>query len=176
MLLGLSIIAAVVLFSKGSNYPPLHDLLVSMGYLGSFIGGFFYAYGFTSAPATTLLLVLAKEQNILIAGLIGGIGALISDILIFFFVRQSFNDELRKIQKEKTVRSFRKAGKNFLGSFYKYLLPIFAGFIIASPLPTEIGVSLMASLKNLSIRKFILFAYILHTIGILIILTIGINI
>lgn len=51
-----------------------------------------------------------------------------------------------------------------------------AGFLIASPLPTEIGVVLMASLKNILTKKFAVVAYLLHTTGIFVILLIGRNI
>jgi len=36
----------------------------------------------------------------------------------------------------------------------KYLMAALAGFLIASPLPTEIGITLLASIKNVTPRKF----------------------
>jgi hypothetical protein len=173
ILLIVSIIIAIVFFQNGKDYPPFRDFLSSLGVMGVFISGFFYAYGFTAAPATSVLLVLAKEQNILIAGLVAGLGALLSDIIIFNFIRHSFNDEIEKLKQEKGIKYLKKTEKKIFGSFYKYILPVFAGFIIASPLPTEIGVSMLASLKNLSIHKFMFVAYLLHTTGIMIILLIG---
>ena len=86
LILCISILFAVVLFHGGKSFSPFHDLLISLGYIGTFIGGIFYAYGFTAPPATSILLILAKSQNIFIAALIGGIGALISDLIIFFFL------------------------------------------------------------------------------------------
>jgi len=56
------------------------------------------------------------------------------------------------------------------------MLMFIAGFLIASPLPTEIGVVLMASLKNILTKKFAVVAYLLHTTGIFVILLIGCNI
>ena len=53
------------------------------------------------------------------------------------------------------------------------LYPLCCCFFIASPLPTEVGVVLMATLKSISTKKFIVLAYFLHTIGIFIILLIG---
>ena len=97
------VIAAALLYG-GRNYAPFHDLLISLSYLGTFLGGIFYAYGFTAAPATAVLLVLAKEQNIVFAVLIGGFGALLSDLLIFHIVRYSFADEIKKLEKERFVK------------------------------------------------------------------------
>ena len=173
LLLLITICFAILLFYEGRNYEPLEEFLNSLGYFGTFIGGLFYAYGFTSAPATAVLLVLAEEQNLILAGLIGGLGALLSDLLIFLFIRQSFSDEIKQISKEKIVKKIAKTEKKIFGRLSKYILPTFAGFLIASPLPTEVGVSLMASIKKLSVKKFMIVAYILHTIGVFLILLLG---
>jgi len=173
LLLLLTIIISIIFFYEGKTFPPLHNFLISLGYIGIFLSGIFYAYGFTAAPATAVLLVLAKEQNILLAGLIGGFGALLSDIAIFLFIKYSFTDEIKRLEKEKAVRFIEKEEKKLFGHYQKYILVSFAGFLIASPLPTEIGVTLMATLKNVSIKKFIIIAYLLHTLGIFMILLIG---
>lgn len=52
-------------------------------------------------------------------------------------------------------------------------MPVVAGILIMTPLPTEIGITILASRKNLSMKKFMIMAYILHTIGITIILLLG---
>jgi len=173
LILCISILFAIVLFQGGKSFSPFHDLLISLGYVGTFISGIFYAYGFTAAPATSILLILAKGQNIFIAALIGGIGALISDLIIFFFVRSTFMDEIEKLEREKVVKYIERGEKKIFGHYKKYILPVFAGILIATPLPTEVGVALMASVKNISVKKFMIIAYILHTIGIFIILSIG---
>lgn len=169
----LTIVLAILLFHQLVNYPLLHNFLLSLGNTGAFLAGVFYAYGFTAAPATAVLLVLAKEQNFILTLLIGGFGALLSDILIFSFVRYSLTDEIEKLEKEKLVLFIKKKEKTIFGHYYRHIFPALAGFLIASPLPTEFGVGMMASLKKLSIKKFILIAYVLHTLGILVILSIG---
>lgn len=173
LLLLFIVIISAIFFYEGKTYPPLRDFILSFGYVGIFLSGIFYAYGFTAAPATAALLVLAKEQNLLFAGLIGGLGALLSDIIIFLFIRNSFIAEIGILKKEKAIKSIQRTGEKLFGSFSNYLLLIFAGFLIISPLPTEIGVTLMTTLKNISIKKFMIIAYLLHTLGIFIILLIG---
>jgi uncharacterized membrane protein YdjX (TVP38/TMEM64 family) len=173
LLFFISVLFAFFLFYGGENFAPFNIFLLSLGYFGVFIAGIFYSYGFTAAPATAILLVLAKEQNFLLAGIIGGLGALLSDIFIFLFVRYSFLDEIKRFGRSKVAKFIRKEEKIIFGHYKKYVLPVFAGFLIASPLPTEIGVTLMASLKKMSVKKFIFIAYILHTLGIFAILLIG---
>jgi hypothetical protein len=165
----ITVILVYVLFS-GLAYKPLHDVLVFTGYFGTFLAGLLYPYALTSAAGTGILLILAKEQNILFAGVIAGIGALISDIILFLFVTHSFSDEVQKLSKETVVRTINRWIPD---SIRVYLLATFAGLLIASPLPTEIGILLMTSIKNISFKKFIIIIYILHASAIFIILLIG---
>jgi len=173
LLLILTIFSAIILFQNAETYFSFGSLSVSLGYLGIFLSGIFYAYGFTAAPATAALLLLAEGRNILIAGLIGGFGALLSDIIIFLFIRHSFADEIEQLKAEKMIKILEDIGRKVFGPLYNYFLPTFVGFIIASPLPSEIGVALIATSKKISIKKFMLIAYLLHTLGIFIILLIG---
>src|SRR3989344_9295218 len=110
---------------------PFHDFVVSLGFFGSFLAGIFFAYGFTAAPATVLLLILAQDQNFWIAGIVGGMGALVGDYLIFRFIRYSLYDELQKLSREKPVRYVNRKIPILIKI---HLLPVIAGFIIASPL------------------------------------------
>jgi len=173
LVLFIIILISLFFFQQGKASLELQVALKNLGYLGNLIAGFFYAYGFTSAPATAVFLMIAKDQNILLAALVGGAGALLSDILIYLFIKYSFNDEIEGLRKEQLIISSGNLGKKYLGILNKYLLPALAGFIIASPLPTEIGVSIFASLKKMSIKTFIFVAFILHTAGIFVILLIG---
>lgn len=172
LVLVLTFILAYFIFRQWNSLP-FHDEILSLGYFGIFLAGGFYAYGFTAAPATAVLLSLSKFQNLFLAGLIGGFGALMGDLIIFFFIRYQLNDEIKSLSKTKIAKFIDKEEKIIFGHFKKYALAAFSGFIIASPLPTEIGVTLMSSIRGLSVKKFAIIAYILHTIGILIILAIG---
>jgi len=165
----LSFAVALILFAE-RLVAPIHDTLVVLGYSGIFLSGFLYSYAFTAAPAAAILLILAKEQNLLIAGLIAGVGALLSDLFIFHFMRHFFSDEVQKLSNEKIVQF---AQKRVPSSIRKYLFASLAAFLIASPLPTEIGATLMASIKSISTRKFAIIAYFLHTGAIFVILLIG---
>ena len=168
----LSFIVAYLLFGYRS-FAPLHNTLILLGYFGTFLIGILYAYGFTAPPATAILLMLAGDQNIIFAGLAAGLGALLGDLIIFLVIRHGFNDEIERFSKEKF---FQRIPKKISSILQRYVLIAFACFIIASPLPTEIGVALMASLKSISTKKFAVIAYLLHTTGIFVILLIGRNI
>lgn len=169
LLLVFSYIISFILFAERSH-APLQDTLVSFGYFGTYVAGFLYAYAFTAATSTVILLILAGKQSLLFAGLMAGFGALLSDLIIFYLVKHGFSDEIQKFSKENFVQT---AQKMVPCSIRKHLLAFLACFLIASPLPTEIGVTSLASIKNIKLRKFSIMAYILHTAAIFIILLIG---
>ncbi|MFA6981736.1 MAG: hypothetical protein WC243_01785 [Patescibacteria group bacterium] len=174
----LTILFVVILLSvwfccQNNDKPQLREFLTSLGYFGSFLGGFFYAYSFTATLATAVLLALGLEQNIYLSTLTGGLGALISDILLFLFVRFSFSEEIKFLKQEKFFRLVTRKSRAWLGTLYNYPMFVIAGVLIASPLPTEIGISLFASIKKLSLIKFIVIAFILHSLGIFVVLSIG---
>lgn len=169
LLLLLTFVIAYLLFYN-RTYQPFHDFVASLGYFGTFISGALYVYGFTAAPATALLLILAKEQNIILAAMIGGLGALIGDLIIFTTIRHSFADEIEKLFEEEIVKYIHSRIPSFVK---KYFIPATAIFIIASPLPDEVGIALFAATRNISIKVFSVFAYALNTIGIFVVLYIG---
>lgn len=169
LLLFITFLIAYLIF-LGRFLEPLNNFILSAGYFGAFLAGIFFAYGFTAAPATALLLLMAQRQNVIVAGLIGGLGALVGDLLIFSFIRVSFADEIEKLSHERVLQ---KLNVRFPNHLKKYLLPVLAGFVIASPLPDEIGVTLLAAYKHVSFKVFTILSYVLNTLGILIILYVG---
>lgn len=153
-----------------SAYGPLHDFVFSLGYFGSFIAGLMFTFGFTTAFAIALFLVLAKSQNIFLAAFIGGIGSLISDFIIFKFIRKTFSDEISKLTHEKVISYL---DRHIPHKIKKYFVAFLGGVIIASPLPDEIGVALLASSVKISTKMFGVVSYLSNTIGIFIVLLIG---
>lgn len=141
-----------------------------MGFIGIFILGILFAFGFTAGPATAMFLILAKEHNILFSGIIAGFGALLGDMLIFKFVRVEFAGEIKNLAKEKLFVYMRKHTPKFLK---KSLAPFIGAIFIASPLPNEIGITLMAGSTKISLKFFSVICYLLNTAGIFAILLIG---
>ncbi len=187
LLLSSAFLLAYLMF-QGRDTLPFHDFLAATGYVGIFIAGVFFTYGFTAAPATAMLLILAKDYNIFMAALIGGLGALTGDLLIFNFIRHSFSEEFGRLSRGRAALFVRAsvlplASRLFRGRvsgsgrakalLSRYFMPVVAGIIIASPLPDELGVSLLAASRAIRTRTFTLISYILNTAGILSVLYIG---
>ncbi|MBS3141361.1 hypothetical protein J4405_04425 [Candidatus Woesearchaeota archaeon] len=142
------------------------DFLYNLGYFGTFLAGIFYDYGLTSGIATAVLMIFGKGQNIFIAGIIGGLGALIGDFIIFKFLKYSFRDELVKLSKTWIF----KETKIYMPKFLMYTI---ACILVASPLPDEICMFFFASLFKIKDRYLVLIFFILNTLGIYAIMLIG---
>src|SRR3989338_2191846 len=87
----LTFIAAYAML-YGETYRPLRDYIESSGYFGSFLAGILYAYGFTEGIGTSVFLILSRSQEVFLAGILGGLGSLFADMIIFEFIRHSFVD------------------------------------------------------------------------------------
>jgi len=184
ILLIVSILIAWLVLKSPSVYTLIQNL-ESFGYVGAFVTGMMFTYALTVAPATAIIFVLGETLNPILLALVGAVGSVISDYFIFRFVRNRLMDEIKLLSKE--INHFTKPisekiikervriliwKKISRSKIWKTLVPIFAGFIIASPLPDELGVAIFGAVKY-EPRKFLLISYILNFIGILIIASIG---
>jgi len=167
----LAIALAYILFKN----PAVNGFMLeigSYGYIGVFIAGMLFAFGFTAPFAAGFFLTL-NPSNIWIVGLIGGIGALVSDLFIFSFIKFSFEDEFNRLKDTKLLKKMKRLTENNIMKKIKvYILYGFAGILIASPLPDEFGVTLLAGLSAIKLRTLAIISFLLNTLGIIILLLI----
>jgi hypothetical protein len=132
-----------------------------------------FSFGFSSAFGVAILLDLSLHVNPFLGAIVAGIGAMLTDIGIFSFVRFTiFHDEIHRLRQSKFIRFFHVLlhRSSVPNNVKNILLWSFAGLIIASPLPDEFGVALVSSASNIHSRQFALLCFVLNTIGILVIL------
>lgn len=155
--------------------PIIHNFLSSLhglSYLGIFLAGMLFAFGFT-APFAVGFFIVINPENIFLAGILGGFGALISDLIIFKFIRFSFTEEFKRLEHTKIIKKISNLIEHSLGhKLSAYLMYIFAGLIIASPLPDEAGVIILAGVTKIKPIIFAILSFILNSLGIMIILMI----
>ncbi len=154
----------------GESFAQLRAFLGSLGFVGAFFAGILYVYGFTAAYGTAIFLILAKSNEIVSTGLVAGLGALLGDLIIFKFLRHSLSDELELLSKEKF---FVRVSQKLPAGTKKFFLPAIGGLIIASPLPDELGILLLAASPVVSTKNFAAISYFLNTAGIFFILFVG---
>lgn len=146
--------------------------LSSLGYIGIFLAGVLFTSGLT-IPFSIGYLVTLDTSNIIAYTLIGGIGALIGDLVIFNFIRISFEKEFRHISKTKTLSYLNYfIEKHFNKKIRIYMLYVFASIIILSPLPDEIGIIMVAGFSKIDPKIFAVASFVLNSIGIFLLLLI----
>lgn len=169
----ITIITAYILF-RAHFFLEFAKILNSHGYISIFVAGFLFSYGFTAPFAVGFFVSLAPSINIFLAALLAGIGALLADFLIFQFIRTSFQDEFEKLKLTWFFQKIRELFDHHVHErLQKYVLWVMAGFLIASPLPDEFGVSLLSGFTEINKKLFAALSYTLNTTGILIILAIA---
>jgi uncharacterized membrane protein YdjX (TVP38/TMEM64 family) len=148
------------------------DSFNNLGYFGTFISGAMTAFGFT-APIGIGLLSKIIPENIFIATIIAGLGAMLIDLVIFNTIKFSFTDELKRLEKTKAIKEIEKiVKKNKHVKVVHYLLYILAGLVIVTPIPDEVGVSMLAGLTTINPFKFALISFCLHNIAFFFILNV----
>lgn len=173
LLLAIMSFLAYGLFQDPSVQEYFHGLR-EYGYASAFAGGMLFAVGFGAPFGVAILGTIADDVNILLAGVIGGLGALLSDYLIFRFIKVTFNDEIMRFRDSKAYRLFDGyLIKRMPPRLAFYIAIGIAGFVIASPLPDEIGVAMFAGITTVKERTFAIIAFTLNTLGILAVLGIG---
>ena len=165
----LVIILSYFVFSN-PNVREFVSHLNGWGYLSAFLAGTLFTFGFTS-PLSAGLFITLNPENIWLAGILGGLGAMLGDLFIFKIIRFSFMDEFERLEHTPNMKKFSMLMDNFLGHRIKvYLMYALAGFFIASPLPDEAGVIMMAALTRIKPGVLAIFSLTCNTIGILILL------
>jgi hypothetical protein len=115
------------------------------GYVSVFIGGMLYTFGFTAGFGFALLAEVSQHVHPIPAALLGGAGATIADMTLFRFVRISLKDEWTLLLQSATALRIRTLLHRHVR--FEYLrragIWLLACTIIASPLPDEIGITVL---------------------------------
>lgn len=173
LLLCLSIAGAYALFVSG-GLDWLHSIDHGWGeYASVFIGGMLFSFGFTSPFGIGIFVEIGHAVHPFYGALLGGIGAVIADLLIFNVVRfDALHHEIVSMKSLALVQRIQKMlhHERFPEQLRKYLLWCFAGIIISSPLPDELGVILIGSISDIKQRTLGILCYVFNTAGIFLML------
>jgi hypothetical protein len=181
----LSLVVAYLILKNEESLSFLKSLN-HLGYISAFIAGMLFTSSLTVAPATALIYTLGSIFNPFLLAFIGAFGSLFGDYVIFKFVRDRLTDEIKLLYEEvdnflkpvtkpfvpKDLRFKLYLWRRTFESRFKWLIPVIAGFIIASPLPDEIGIALLGAAKY-ETERFVILSYILNFTGIFLIASVG---
>jgi len=165
IIFGASLIVAMLL-QNGGAFDGIIGGTPGMRILGTFVAGLFFTSFFTTAPAIVALGAIAlASPSIVPVALIGGAGAAIGDAFMFLFVRDTISADARLLVCHSTSR--RIAGI-CTGRIFRFLTPFLGALIIASPIPDEVGLSLLG-FSRMPMKYFIPLSFVMNVIGIFII-------
>jgi hypothetical protein len=160
----LSIVVAIILVKTGA----LNSLLVStegLKLFGSFVAGVFFTSIFTTAPAMVALGEIARSNSLWGTALSGGCGAMLGDLVIFRFVKNSLATDFSFLVNHHYSR---RLAVIFRMKFFRWFIAFLGALIIASPLPDELGLAMMG-LTKIRVAVFLPISFALNTLGILIV-------
>ena len=161
IMIAIGIAVAVVLSKTGAI-----DFIVSAFkdyyILASFFAGIFFTSAFTLAPSSIALVHIAQNSPIHGVALWGGLGAMCGDLILFFFIRDRFAEDLMRAVRPSTVKHILKS-LHF--GFLRWLSPLLGALIIASPLPDEFGITLLG-MSKVRLAVLIPVAFAMNVLGI----------
>jgi hypothetical protein len=157
----LSIILAI-LFIRSGAMSSILSTFSEFKILSSFVAGIFFTSIFTIAPASVALGEISHGLNPITLSLWGAFGALLGDLVIFFIIRDVFAEDLLGALK---ASKFKKVLSHFHFGFLRWAAPLLGALAIASPLPDEIGLTLMGAV-HMKTRYLIPIAFAMNFVGV----------
>ena len=160
-----SIIIAIALQKTGA-FADIIAILASASYLSALIAGVALSSTFTAIPAAVFFFDLGRSLNPWAVAIIGGFGAMIGDMLMYSFLKETIVQEIKLIvggilrphHREWLEEATKKR-------VFVWAVPFLASILIASPLPDEIGLALFSTI-NFRPRYLSIIALLLNTLGI----------
>ena len=148
------------------------QFLGSFGYLSALVLGFLFSFGFTTTPASATLFFLGKQLNPFLMALVGAVGAALSNLTIYMFVKYQFLEEIRYIFSEELKLEFSKFEITLTQSlmrkrWMKIFVPALAGVLTAMPVPTELVAAVLWNIVRYRPHIVLIYSFIFSFIGIL---------
>jgi len=160
----LGLLSAYVIFKN----PQAKAFFLKTGdwdFLGAFIAGIFFTFTFSLPIGALILIDIAKDLPILPVIVCAALGAAFFDFIIFKFFRHTISKEIAPLYDELEKIGHKGHFKKILHTkYFGWTLPVFGAIIMATPLPDELGVSLMGISKITALR-FLLISFCSHSIG-----------
>lgn len=160
-LLLIGLISAFII-SRLPFFAEIIKYIGDLGLFGAFLSGMLFASTFTVATGGLLLISLTNTLNPFGLVFASACGAVFADLLIFHFVKDNVSAEVTPIYEKFLAHHHLK--KILHTRYFSWTLPVLGAMIIASPLPDELGVSLMG-MSAMTVSRFALVSFFSHTLG-----------
>lgn len=134
-------------------------------WFGVIFAGAFFTSMFTTAPAMAILGTFAETTPLAALAILGGLGSMCGDYIIFRFAKDRIAKDFEYLLSFSKENRFSAIFKTRI---FRFFVPFLGALIIASPLPDEIGIT-MLGLSNMKDKIFFLVSFLANGIGIFII-------
>ncbi|OGG64310.1 hypothetical protein A3C94_02060 [Candidatus Kaiserbacteria bacterium RIFCSPHIGHO2_02_FULL_55_17] len=161
----LSVLVAILLVRTDT----LENLLLaaeSLGVWSAFVAGLFFTSIFTTAPAIAALGEISLLQGIFSTALFGAAGCVVGDLIIFRFFRNRLSEHIAEIVTHRSV--WRRFHLLFARRFFRWITFFVGGFILASPLPEELGIAILG-FSRMRVKYFAVLSFVFNFLGIAVI-------
>ncbi len=158
-------VASIVLLILVSSYFPIREYIADFGLagpLGALFAGMLFVSSFTIVIGTFFIAALADAMPLWQLVLIAGLGSSIVDITLFHLVRHTVFEEMKPLMRKWRRRHFMKV---LHSKYVSWTVPFLGALIIISPLPDELGVS-MLGISNMDTKRFAILSFFLNCIGV----------
>ncbi len=133
-----------------------HHLLIS------FVSGVLFSSGIVTPLAIVAIMDSAKEIPLWELSLVGAVGSVCGDLLLFRFVRSRLVEYILKVSLHPRVL---RMGRSIAAGPFWWIGPLLGAVVIASPLPDELGLVMMG-LSTIRLSTFIPLALVANIVGI----------
>lgn len=154
------------LFSKDPGIRHFFTNLGVFSFLAAFLTGLLFISFFTVATGAAIFLLLAETTNPLTLILLGGLGAVLGDMVIYLFVKKNLISEIEDVYKTHGGNHLYTL---FHTKYFHWLLPVFGAILLAQPFPDRLGVSIV-HLAHMKLWRFILYAFLIDSLAISLVL------
>jgi membrane protein YqaA with SNARE-associated domain len=142
--------------------------LKNFGYWGIFLVGLFFTSVFTASPAALILALMTRSYPIAIVAVLGSLGSMIGDLVIFLFIRKTVVDNTDRILQKTEYKKY--LSYTHLG-FVRWLGAVVGAFVIISPLPDEIALTIMGIFKirpiYIVLISFVMNFFVIYGLGLI---------
>lgn len=142
--------------------------LKTLGYLGIFLVGLFFTSVFTASPAALILALLTRSFPIAIVAVLGSLGSMIGDLIIFLFIRKTVVDNTDRILQKTEYKKY--LSYTHLG-LVRWLGAVVGAFVIISPLPDEIALTIMGIFRirpvYIVLISFVMNFFVIYGLGLI---------
>ena len=151
------------IFSKSPIFSNFFHLVDQFPYLAAIVSGILFASTFTAIAGGLIIIHLASFINPVALIILAGLGAVSCDAFMFLFFKKNISQEINHVYKELNHHDhFKKIAHT---KYFAWTLPVIGAIIIASPLPDELGISLLG-LSQTTTARFLIISLASHIFGI----------